>query len=108
MNEATAAAATAQKMIDNPINAWMATLPILFVCMVVAVLIFAFVLWKKTSTDSADREKRLSSIIDNTLIKQTEVLTAINTTLTGINQNLCDVKERVSDIENVVGIKKGA
>lgn len=107
MNEAQAVSSVAQKAIDLPINAWMAALPILFVVLVVAVIIFAYKLWDKSSTESAKREERLGEIINTRLHDQTRCLTDINTTLIGINTGLCEVKERVSDIEDIVGLKKG-
>lgn len=108
-------ATTAQKMIESPINAWLAIVPILFICIVIGVLLFCYKLWDKSSTESAKREERLTGIIDTslaqhgqTIAKQTDTLTNVNSSLLSMKDIICDVKDRVEDIEEKIGITKGS
>lgn len=62
--------------------------------------------FNRSMDDAKNREERLGDLVNNTLIKQTEALNNINTTLMGLNQNVGDIKERVNVIEDHIGLEK--
>jgi hypothetical protein len=87
-----AVSSTAQKMIENPINAWLAIVPILFICIVLGVLFFCYKLWSKSSGDSAKREERLSGIVDGTLKELTTIIGNLCTDLRSIKEDIDELR----------------
>lgn len=102
-----AIATTAQKMIDKPQDAWMATLPILFILLVLGVVFFAYKLWQKSSEQSEVREQRLTNIIDTTIKEHGQTIAKQTEVLADMSKTLNKVEDRVDDIEEKLGIRGG-
>lgn len=90
------------QMIQNPLNAWLASLPILFILLVISVIYYG-----------NKREDRLTTILDTTLKdhggiiqQQTTALGTINNSMLQLHSAICKVEDRVDDIEDVLKINK--
>jgi len=96
-----------QAILNSPNTAW----ALVFIVLLIYVM-----------NQNGKREERMQNTIDtsianhsNSIEKQTETLTGINTSMVGINASLssmqstlCNVSNRVEDIEDVIGIGKKA
>lgn len=85
-----------QKMIDQPTDAWMALLPILFI------LLLVYVMWQNER-----REGRYHGTLNGALCKISDTLESVDGNLTRLNEKVDNMEGRVEDIEDHIGIKGG-
>lgn len=81
-----------QAILNSPGSAW----AVVFIILLIVVMY-----------QNGKREERLQNTIDNTITRQTDTLSNINTTMIQLKDSMCDVKTKVDMLENELKDIKG-